>query len=219
MIRTFSILFLNLTLLSYSYGQDEIQLYKNIYTQADSLIKTGKISNIDSTITEVANELDKEHPSKFFETAGQLLTESKFNEASFIYYLGLMRYRYFNSVNPDYQVSGDGALLASMKYVMGEPINMYLRTDVENFISVINFTIEYYESNDFLFYSKSEDVESFMKQSEGFKELVTELENNKEKYSTQWNEEKIEIQKNIDRWIEESEKNDINNGKDKKGKK
>jgi len=209
MIKTISILFLSILLFNNSYGQDEIKLYKNIYTTADSLIKSGQIKNIDSTVFNTANELDKGHPSIFFETAGELLSESKFNEASFIYYLGLMRYRYFNSVNPDYQASGDGALLASMKYVMGEPINMYLRTDVENFISVINLTIKYYESNDFLFYSKTKNEGNFIKQTDGYKKLVIELDTNKEKYTTQWNDEKIQMEKNIDLWIEESKKNNL----------
>jgi hypothetical protein len=206
-IKTISILFLSILLLNNSYGQDELKLYKNIYTTADSLIKSGQIKDIDSTIFRTANNLDKGHPSNFFVTAGELLSESKFNEASFIYYLGLLRYRYFNSVNPDFQASEDGALLASMKYVMGEPINMYLKTDVENFVSIINLSVDYYESNDFLFYSKMKSEQKFTKQAEGYKELVIELDTNKKKYSTQWNEEKDQMKKNIDLWIEESNKN------------
>ena len=209
MIKIISILFISFLFLNNSYGQDEIKLYKNIYTTADSLIKIGQIKNIDNTIFKTANNLDKGHPSKFFERAGELLSESKFNEASFIYYLGLMRYRYFNSVNPKYQASGDGAVLASMQYVMGEPINMYLKTDVDNFISIIKMTIKYYETNDFVFYSKTKNEDNFVSQTKGYKELVTKLETNKEKYTTQWNEEKIQMEKNIDLWIEKFKKNNL----------
>ncbi len=220
MIKAILILFLSIFLLKTSYGQDEeLKLYKNIYSTADSLIKIGQIKNIDSTIFKMANKLDKGHPTRFFETAVDLLSESKFNEASFIYYLGLMRYRYFNSVNPDYQASGDGALLASLNYAVGEPINMYLKTDIDNFISIINLTINYYETNDFLFSTKTKNEESYIKQTKGYKDLIIELETNKEKYTTQWDEQKSQMIKNIDLWIEQSKNNNKEVEKGKKRKK
>ena len=111
LLYLFTIIFIS----SNSYGQCELNLYKRIYTIADSLKAIGQISIIDTnSIFKKAKMLDKKHPAGFFETSGNYLTKSKFNEAAFIYYLGLMRFRYYNSANPDYKSSEDGALLGSL---------------------------------------------------------------------------------------------------------
>jgi len=218
MTKLISLFILTLFISTFSYGQDELKLYKNIYRTSDSLKLTGNIKDIDSTIFKTAINLDKQHPSKFFETSGELLAKAKFNEASFIYYLGLMRFRYYNSVNPDYQPSGDGALLGSLKYVMGEPVNMYLKTDIDNFISITKMTIEYYGKNDFTFYTKQKDIEKFNSQTKSYVELVTELETNKTKYTEQWDTERKTMEKNIDELILQNKTTEKNNSKNKKKK-
>src|SRR6187402_808622 len=130
---------------SYSYGQDEFSLYRSVYKTADSLKKSGRITDLDTAIFDKAKTLDKLHPMQYFESIPDYLKKEKFNEAAFLYYTGLMRYRYFNSVNPDYQESNDGALLASFLSVMGAPVNLYLKTDVDNFISILKKAIAYYK--------------------------------------------------------------------------
>ena len=164
-----------------------MKLYKSIFKTADSLKNSGKILVIDNTIYQVAKELDKQHPQKFFEKSAEYLAQSKFNEASFLYYVGLMRYRYYNLTNPNYQDSNDGALLGSLKYAIGEPVNMYLKIDIDNFISILKKATNYYSENDYLFQSKSKDIEKYMAQNKSYLELITELESNKQKYSDEWN--------------------------------
>ena len=69
----------------------------------------------------------------------EMLTHNvQFNDAAFVYYVGYFRYRYFNLANRDYKPSEDGALLGSLKYVIGEPINLFLRSDINNFIKITN---------------------------------------------------------------------------------
>ena len=179
--------FLLLFICNISYSQNEMKLYKSIFKTADSLKNSGKILVIDNTIYQVAKELDKQHPQKFFEKSAEYLAQSKFNEASFLYYVGLMRYRYYNLTNPNYQDSNDGALLGSLKYAIGEPVNMYLKIDIDNFISILKKATNYYSENDYLFQSKSKDIEKYMAQNKSYLELITELESNKQKYSDEWN--------------------------------
>ena len=218
MTKTISLFILTLFISIFSYGQEELKLYKNIYRTSDSLKLIGHIKDIDSTIFKTANKLDKQHPLKFFETSGELLLKAKFNEASFIYYLGLMRFRYYNSVNPDYQPSGDGALFGSLKYTMDEPVNMYLRTDIDNFISIIKMTIDYYGKNDFTFYTNQKDIEKFNLQTKSYLDLVTELETNKTQYSEQWDAERKTMEKNIEELIIHYNETEKDNSKDKKKK-
>jgi hypothetical protein len=193
-------LFTTIFVSTYSFGQNELELYKRIYKTADSLKSIGQISSIDTTsLFTKAKMLDKKHPIDFFEASGKFLTKSKFNEAAFMYYLGLMRFRYYNSVNPDYQASGDGAILLSLKYVLGEPINRYLHTDFDNFIFIIRLTVSYYSHNDFKFFSKDKYEEKFNDQIKSYNDQLLEVEANKEKYKEQWASERKTMQENIDK--------------------
>ena len=195
---------------TFTYGQNEIELYKRIYKTADSLKAIGKNTTIDTvSLYKKINDLDKKNPTVFFEATGNYLTASKFNEAAFIYYLGVMRFRYYNSVNPDYKASGDGALLNSLQYVMGEPINMYLKTDIDNFIAIIKLTVSYYENNDFTFFSREKNIEKYNAQIKSYNNLISELEEKKEIYREQWDTESKTMKDNIDRNFKDIKLKDI----------
>jgi len=185
---------------------EELQLYKNLYLTADSLNKLGRPFSIDSTTKIEVIKLDKEHPSKYFEKAAELFKTNQFNDAAFLYYLGLLRYRYYNSVNPDYQASGDGALAASLQYVVGETINLYLRNNVDNYISALKFTTDYYKNNDYTFYSREKDIDKYNELFDNFSSLISDLETNKSKYKKEWDEERATMISNIDKAIDEYNK-------------
>jgi hypothetical protein len=198
------ILFLTVQVCS---GQvEELQLYKNLYKTADSLNKLGLPFSIDSTTKIEVKKIDKEHPAKYFERAAELFKTNQFNDAAFLYYLGILRYKFYNSVNPDYQASGDGALAASLQYVVGETINLYLKNNVDNFISALKFTTDYYKNNDYTFYSKQKNVEKYNKLFDNFSSLINDLETNKSKYKKEWDEERNLMITNIDKAIEEYNK-------------
>lgn len=185
---------------------EQLQLYKNLYKTADSLNKLGKPFSIDSTTKIEVKNLDKEHPSKYFEKAAELFKTNQFNDAAFLYYLGLLRYRFYNSVNPDYQASGDGALAASLQYAVGETINLYLKNNVDNFISALKFTTDYYKNNDYTFYSRQNNIDKYNKLFDNFSSLITDLETNKDKYKKDWDEERKMMITNINKAIDEYNK-------------
>lgn len=188
MSKAIALLFL-IFLCTNSYSQDQLKLYREIYKTSDSLKKSGHILDIDPAVFEEAKKLDEQHPSKYFETATAYLEKSKFNEASFLYFLGLMRYKYYNSANPDYQEGNDIDVFASLKKVLGEPVNMYLKTDISNFITIVKYATDYYKENDFAFFPKSKNPEKYDIQLNLCLKLKTQLENNKEKYTNIWNAE------------------------------
>lgn len=99
--------------------------YKHLYKAADSLDKNAQIGFLNNDIYRVSDSLDKLHSQEYFLKAGKLLASDHLNEASFIFYLGRLRYRYYNSVNPNYKESEDGALLGALTYQLGEPIDMF----------------------------------------------------------------------------------------------
>jgi len=179
------------------YSQGEIELYENVYSTADSLIRIKKIRIIDSTIFITAIQLDTGHPSEYLVKAAELLSESKFNESAFLYNLGLLRYSYYNSVNPEYKKSEDGAVLSSLEHGLGRPINMYLKTDLDNFISIYKMAVDFYESNEFNFYKKNYNREKFCAPANAFYNLIEKVQNEKETYIIKWKEETVKMKEYI----------------------
>jgi hypothetical protein len=134
------------------------------------------------------------------------MKESKFNDAAFLYYLGRLRYRYYNAVNPAYEASGDGALLGSFEYIFGETLNLYLKTNIRNFISVVKASGDYFAQHDYAFYPKAHNPAKYDTLATAYTVLVKNLETNTEKYRKEWDEERAELMKSIDEQIAEYNK-------------
>lgn len=166
---------------------EEINLYKSILKKGDSISKT-KVDTIQ--IFKIANKLDKKHPSQYFDEMANYLKIEKYNEAAFLFYLGQMRYKYYNAANPKYQPGNDGALLASLKIVLGEPINLYTRINADNFINILALSKQYYKDNDYKFYPKKKDEEKYNVQIKNVDELIKTIENEKLSLETKWKEER-----------------------------
>ena len=173
----------------------QTDIYTEIYQNADSLTIKGKVGVLESQIYKIADSLSEMHPMEYFKTSAEYLKERKFNEALFLYYLGYFRYKYFNSSNPNYQAGGDGALAGAFSSMLGEPVKMYLHSNVENFILILNSTIEYMKSNDYKFYSKEKDLEKYNLQLKNASTVVEDLKTKKNKYKKEWKKERKELEK------------------------
>ena len=169
-------------------------IYKELYQQAD-LLKTKKmIGVLDPNIYKVADSLSKMHPTGFFKSSSQYFGLRKFNEAAFLYYLGYFRYKYYNSSNPNYKPTGDGALASSLLSVLGEPIKMYLHANIENFISLLNSTNEYLKTHDYPFYPKERNIEKYNLQLTNAASVLEDLKTKKKAYKKEWKKEREEFQ-------------------------
>ncbi len=195
MKKNIFLIILIICLSNYSYGQKESELYKRIYKTADSLKSIHKTSYIDTDSLFIKlKELEKKDPYGFFDVIDGYMLKSKFNEASFVYFLGTMRYEYYNSVNPDYNNS---RLLNNLFEVFGGYLIHYLRTDVDNYINIVKMSVDYYINNDFAFFSKNNNIEKFNLQIESYVKHYEDIEKNKEKYILHWKAERKVIEEEI----------------------
>jgi hypothetical protein len=182
-------------LIAFNICSAQTDIYTEIYRNADSLTIKNKVGILENQVYKIADSLSENHPMEYFKASAELLKERKFNEASFLYYLGYFRYRYFNSSNPNYQAGGDGALAGAFSSMLGEPVKMYLHCNVENFISILNLTVEYMKSNDYTFYSKEKDLEKYNLQLKNASTAVEDLKLNKNKYKKEWKKERKKFEK------------------------
>ena len=169
-------------------ARTQFLLYRNLYAAADSVIKTKRAGVLDSSVYGLAMSLDGVHPEAYYEKAAELLKNAKWNDAGFLLYLGYARYRYYNSVNKDYQPSGDGALLASLQATLGKPVNMYLKTYADNFIALLRKSADWYAQHDYIFCSGSKDSVKYKAQSDRLYKIAADIEKNKEKYQAEWDD-------------------------------
>ena len=183
------LLFLSIfTILNLLTAQNqELNLFKNILQKGDSI---SKIEMDTIQLFKVVNKLDKKHPAQYFDEMANYLNEEKFNEAAFLFYLGRMRYKYYNAANPKYQASNDGALLASLSMVLGEPINLYCRINPDNYVSILLLTREYFKNNDYKFYSKKKNEIKYNDQINSVNKLIETIENEKLTLSEDWKKER-----------------------------
>lgn len=178
-----------------TYGQNEIDTYKKIYKTADSLKAIGKVDYMDSDSLFIKiKETEQKHPSAFVQLIEEYMLKSKFNEASFVYFLSFMRLGYYNDVINNYNEKN---LFNHLTNNYGGYINHYLRTDIDNYISIIKIAIKYYLNNDYTFFSKENNIEKFNLQTVTLNNFISDFEKNKVKLSKDWKTERSMMEKEI----------------------
>ncbi|XZF14742.1 hypothetical protein ACTHGU_01250 [Chitinophagaceae bacterium MMS25-I14] len=175
-------------------AQDELPVFKKIYLAADSMLRSGITGSIDTGTITAAATLDKQPPIACFNKATDLIQEGKFNDAAFIYYLGIMRYQYYSSSKPDYQSSGEEPTYSAVQSELGAPLGMYLRASADNYIKILTAVTDYYLKNDYTFYPKTKDPVKYIFQYEKMGDLIADMKKNKTVYEQKWQAERKELQ-------------------------
>lgn len=78
-----------------------------------------------------AAQLQGQHPSKYYETASQLFSQGRREDAVVLFYLGQLHWRCLLAANPGIDPTGDPALFGSLSEVVGRPLNEWAFGDPE----------------------------------------------------------------------------------------
>ena len=150
-----------------------------------SSITYGQDTTVDKNVFDKALQLEKRHPSEFIVEASNLFDKDKKNEASFLFYLGQLRYRYYIGAKSKIK-SSDKETYNALQMVTGSVINVYLGQHFDTYLHVIDLVLEWDRTHDFIYFSKTKSPE---KQSEVLKGLIDYkkyLIDNKEKVIEQF---------------------------------
>ena len=185
-----------------SYGQEmDITKVKNWYVKTDSIKNLNRPFILDNDFKIKLFKLEKQHPAIFFETFFEYLEKDKYDECAFLYCLGNIRYAYYNVTNKKYEPSGDGALFASLKYITGEIISIYLKNDIDKYIEILNSVNDYVKTNVYSFHSKKIDFKIYNELQ--YNKLIDNLNKNRDKFIEEWTEEREKMIERLDESIEE----------------
>lgn len=187
---------------------EQLQQYEQLYKTADSFKRAHYVFKADTGLFEKAHHLDQRHPSEFFSEAINFLAQKKYFESGFLYYLGKLRYEYYNATNPHYQASDDGALLASLSYVAGEPIRLFLQADIKNYLLLLAQVKDYciQTEHTLFFQNKKADHLQYTSAIDQYAKWIDELKKHKKKYKAAWNKEQKSMLKYIHAAMEEYKK-------------
>ncbi len=130
----------------------------------------------------VTRSLEDKHPSSYFVLAKELWYSGCRDEAVFCFYLGTLRYRFHLLTNQDGDPSGDPALFASLRATIGEPLNLYAGTNVDNWISLLEKVLEWDRKEDNIFVSKTKHSADWQKARESIMQLANHLKTNKQEF-------------------------------------
>jgi len=172
-------------------GQPEKkQDYNMLFKTADSINNLGKIYAFDYDLAIKLKELDNLLPSDFFEESIHLFEANKFEEASVIYYIGTLRHKYYCNADPNYAPNYDWQVAESMQATYGKKIVLFLKTNIDRYISVIKIATDYCQKNDYLRSPKQNNIEKYNIPIDALINLKNDYSKNKESYTKQWNEER-----------------------------
>ena len=83
------------------------------------------------TPDQILQGIENQHPAAYFVLAGKLFEAGRKDDATFWYYTGQLRYRYYLKAMPGLDPSGDPALFGSLSEVIGRPINEWAFGDLD----------------------------------------------------------------------------------------
>ncbi len=166
------------------------QDYQAFYKKADSINKLGKHLILDNALTSKLKQLDKLLPMEYYSSASQLLEANKFEEASIVYYVGYLRHKYCCIAKSNYAPNQDWAVAESMQASFGKNIILFLKTNIDTYVSVINLVTDYCQKNDYLLLPNQKNSKLYNSPIETLVNLKTDFLKNKDNYTKQWNEER-----------------------------
>jgi hypothetical protein len=98
-------------------------------------VAAGAADPLDDVVKKTPDQLvrgiESQHPAVYFVLARKLFEAGRKDEATFWYYAGQLRYRFYLKATPGLDPSGDPALFGSLSEVIGRPINEWAFGDLD----------------------------------------------------------------------------------------
>jgi hypothetical protein len=126
-MKHITILFFLFLIFQTCIGQTEkAEDYKLLFKTADSLNKLGNKFSLDSSLLIKIHQLDKQSPASYFEESLNLFDENQFDDAAVLFYIGIIRHKYYISTNPNYAPNDDWVMAESMKAAYSKKFNFVI---------------------------------------------------------------------------------------------
>ncbi|MDI1255042.1 MAG: hypothetical protein PSV16_02995 [Flavobacterium sp.] len=168
-------------------AQDEpTGVYRNIYKCSDSIRSNKLTGKVSQKAMNTADSLNNYHPKAYFLKTVDLLMQSNYNDAAYIFLLGEMRMDYyglFTKYDKDFY---------DFHHTVKDPVYMFLRSNIDNFIALLKLSAAYNRQHDYAYKSGKLKPENYKESGAIQDRMATQFHINKAYFENMWLRERKE---------------------------
>jgi hypothetical protein len=176
---------------TFTTAQYSDSIYTKFYSYADYLKSNKKEGELSPFVFDVATKLNSKSPQKYMDEAVVLLKKEQFNEASYIFILGAIRWKYYANFFKFNEVD------YNQKNEIESTINSFLRSNVRNFAALINKASNYHLANDYTFCSRKKKPMYYDESAGFYTRLGNQIVINEAYFTNMWSKERRDFENEI----------------------
>jgi len=189
-MKKISILIL-LLFTTFANAQNLDSIYVKFYAYSDYLKSNTKAGELNVSIPAITTKLNTLSPKEYINEAVVLIKKEQFNEASYIFILGAIRWKYYENfakfTTKEYNQKNE---IESM-------ITAFLRSNVRNFAAIIKLATNYHLTNDYAFCSRKKKPLYYDEAAGFYSRLETQILINEAYFSTMWSKERRDFENDL----------------------
>jgi hypothetical protein len=132
------------------------------------------------TPDQIVQGIEGRHPAIYLVLAQKLFEAGRKDEATFWYYAGKLRYRFYLKATPGLDPSGDPALFGSLSEVIGRPINEYAFGDLDALRATLERVLAWDDQSPNGFTAKDRHQAAWNETRAGLRGLIEHIRDNAE---------------------------------------
>jgi hypothetical protein len=173
------------------FAQNIDSIYVKFYSYSDYIKSNKKEGELNRIVLDITAKLNSQLPQKYIDEAVVLLNKGQFNEASYIFILGEMRWKYYSNFFKFTTEEYD------KKNEIESTINAFLRSNVRNFAAIINKASQYHLANDYIFCSRKKKPLYYDEAAGFYKRLGNQIVINEAYFANMWSKERRDFENEI----------------------
>ena len=190
-MKKISNLILFLIFVTSANAQNLDSIYVKFYTYSDYLKSNTKAGELNASIPAITTRLNTLSPKEYINEAVVLIKKEQFNEASYIFILGAMRWKYYENL----------AKFTTKEYNQKNEIESiiyaFLRSNVRNFAAIIKIASQYHLTNDYVFCSRKKKPLYYDEAAGFYSRLGTQILINEAYFTTMWSKERRDFENDL----------------------
>lgn len=176
---------------TFANSQNLDSIYVKFYAYSDYLKSNAKIGELNKYLPAIATKLNTLSPKEYINEAIILLKKEQFNEASFIFILGSVRWKYYENFSKFTTKEYD------QKKEIESIITAFLRSNVRNFVAIIKATTHYHLANDYAFCSRKKKPLYYDEAVGFYSRLGEQIVINEAYFTNMWSKERRDFENDL----------------------
>lgn len=190
-MKKISTIFLLLLFTTFASAQNLDSIYVKFYAYSDDIKSNTKAGELNASIPAIITRLNTLSPKEYINEAVVLIKKEQFNEASYIFILGAMRWKYYENfakfTTKEY----------NQKNEIESIITAFLRSNVLNFAAIIKLATNYHLANDYAFCSRKKKPLYYDEAAGFYSRLGTQIVINEVYFTNMWSKERRDFENDL----------------------